>query len=312
MSKRNLNKMMENATSTKSEKVKKSKGGIILIIIVALLLIAIIGFTIFKFLPEIDNEVIDRQPEIQQEEILTIEELYENIRLPIEGLGWTKLPYFMGFAEDKDLRNDAIHWAHLTALGGHTVVLPSLEFGYINDINYALNEDGSINLNYSYVVRENVEYAFAIYSQRLLNPVFGNWSTFQFIDTNPSTSLGGQSFRDMFTSEWWNNNISENNYRAIPIFADWEQDGYGGLNFYEGSTDKFFGEITSMNVNMISLEDGSGVQVDIEAQVLFTAFGQNELLTKTGILTMQLVPNRDDIYNMDRRMLINEASLTIN
>jgi len=84
------------------------------------------------------------------------------------------------------------------------------------------------------------------------------------------------------------------------------------LNFYEGSTDKFFGEITSMNVNMISLEDGSGVQVDIEAQVLFTAFGQNELLTKTGILTMQLVPNRDDIYNMDRRMLINEASLTIN
>lgn len=256
-----------------------------------------------------DNEDSDSSKELTQEEQDNkVTEALENTKDPIETEKWTKIPYYERLDKDAEaLQTEAIAWAEGTPFISFASMLPSRADGYTDDVKKATNEDGSPNMNYSYQTKENVEYNFAMYMNRLLNPMFGSWIS---IPTGPERedAFPDDSFKDMFTEEWWDANIKDGDHSKLPIYLDWKNDNYGGLELES----PWYGEIKVISATGEGDEENQGVNIDISADVEFTAIQKGgKKVTRTGTLNLQLVPNKKD-DNLEHRNLINKATLTVN
>jgi len=73
--------------------------------------------------------------------------------------------------------------------------MPSVETGYTNEIEYALDEYGLPNINYSYILAEDLEFLLGFYLLRLIDAHFGGWANMSGIE---STDEIYYLFGDMF------------------------------------------------------------------------------------------------------------------
>lgn len=244
----------------------------------------------------------------QDEQDEKVKESLENMKDPIETEKWTKIPYYEQEENDpKALQEEAITWAESTPFISLSSMLPSRADGYTDDVSKATNEDGTPNMNYSYQTKENVEYNFATYMNRLLNPMFGSWIS---IPTGPEreAAFPDETFKDMFTDEWWDSNIKEGDHSKLPIYLDWSNDNFGGLELES----PWYGELKTISSTVEGDEDNQGVNIDIEADVQFTAIQKGgKKVTRNGTLVLQLVSNKKD-DSLEHRNLINKATLTVN
>lgn len=262
-----------------------------------------------------DDTPKEVKPGGDEYEDLTLEEVEkESIKEQEEREGvveiatWAKLPYSERKRNDADgLKKDVISWSQGTTFINFSSGMPSSSQGFTDDVNKASNADGTPNMNYSYQSKENLEYNFGLYMNRLLNPVFGEWNGV-LMGPERETYFPENVFKDMFTNEWWEANITPNDHSKLPIYVDWANDNYGGLSV----EDHWYGEVVLLTATSQADSENQGVDVDITAEIKFTNTDKNgKLLERTGILKLQLVDNVDS-YDLEHRNLINKASLTIN
>lgn len=103
---------------------------------------------------------------------------------------------------------------------------------------YIENEDGEFELNPRYVdfVQEDIKIAYSVYVNRLINPEFGMWGHIQSIEgRNIAIHPDFGGMKDMFTDEWWAENIkvkdyNQKDYSKLPILADWDGSRFTGFN----------------------------------------------------------------------------------
>lgn len=213
------------------------------------------------------------------------------------------------------LGNNLINYSQGTTITNVTSQFGSADNGYTDDTNKVLNPDGTINEKYSYQTKENIERDFALYTQRLINPVFGGWN-FASWGNGPEVFIGGirsDQFEDMFTKTWWTNNVLNGSFKSIPIYGDWNGDGWGlGEDAYDLNTlTPWQGQVTEVVAFTDPMPDGKGMSISTESVVEFTTIlSDGTTKVRKGTLKLKLIPNLERV-GAERRNLIDEASLVV-
>lgn len=182
---------------------------------------------------------------------------------------------------------------------------PSREQGFTNNSELFHLEDGSMNPWFSYVVAEDVQWFFGNNLQRLLNPVYGGW----FYDHSEPKNIDLTLMQELFTDEWWNENIVEGDASNLPIYADWEDNDYG---VDDVGSYGWFGDITDTNLEVAQNDEGDNIingRIFIEYHAVDS--DNDSLETREAQLDIQVIPNREDPADVNNRLLINEAELTM-
>lgn len=196
------------------------------------------------------------------------------------------------------------------SIAGYAGNFPSRYEGYTNYVGDERLEDGTHNPMYSFVLREDLLFAFGHHVERLINPVYGNWWIWQHGGENATTNIESFLFEDMFTEEWWNENITESDKSNLPVFADWDHNDYGRDDLWDGI--RWVGEVTNNNVTTIQTQNGTSFDIRSQMDILFTAYDdEGETLERTGTLTIVLTPNYEDDRVINYRLLISEADLVM-
>lgn len=181
---------------------------------------------------------------------------------------------------------------------------PAREMGYTNNPDREVDDDGMPNPWYSYVLAEDVQWFFGNNLQRIINPVYGGW----FYDHENPQDMDTSVFRELFTEGWWEENIEDGDASNLPIFADWNNDSYGGQ---EVGTYGWFGEVVDSNVEVVPDEEGYSVinaTLDLEYSALSSG---GDTITREAQLDIQVIPNQEDTDDINNRFLISNAQLTV-
>lgn len=195
---------------------------------------------------------------------------------------------------------------------------------YTNDVEKRYLENGEKNPLFYYALAEDYKKAYVTYTERLLNPIFGNWSTAQSRDLGnyyPIEAREFESLEDMFTEEWWSKNIKESqDYSKLPVLAEWKPGSWKNLNLKERKIYKegvFYGKVENnlKNFSKVSFvgNDSEGMPIiKISSPVKFYANKEGGgVVKKSGTLTLILQSNSNSI-DVKNRVVISEASLKVN
>lgn len=217
----------------------------------------------------------------------------------------------------EEIRENFIDYAQGTSFVNMSGSLPGEKDGFTSDRTQQLTSDGNINPYYVPVTSDDLNETFGNYINRLLNPVFGGWDSFQNMDNRDVSGRyypADMLFGDMFTSEWWNNNITESNYSALPILVNRWGENYGGHDLDYRANGVFFGNITDVSLADVFERNVDGtilmsykirVNVDYIAQL-----ANGEKLVKKGVTTLTLETNPHSEIN-PHKLLINEVEYSI-
>lgn len=133
--------------------------------------------------------------------------------------------------EQKQASSAAIEAAPANA----SMALPSSKSNpnLTSDPSKAFNYDGTINPDYSYITMDNVMPLIYDDLQRLVNPVYGQWTGLQQNDRGSATSKDTsgaseyQNLKDMMSPDV--DFSTESTFHSkINLYADWNKDNYGG------------------------------------------------------------------------------------
>lgn len=300
--------------------------GVIAAIIIAILLVVFIPkFGGFK---DTGNKKTDNTETVSSSETVESEkkegeedsekfvrDRYKDNKTPVKVEEWTKQPYSAERSEKEQetLKKGVADYAQTLNIGNYFGLLPSEANGYTSDVTKAMNKDGTPNMYYSYQTKENMEYVFSTYMQRLLNPVYGSWFSLPYgMPGEIEAAFPDETFKDMFTPRWWQANIKNDNHRAIPIYADWNGDNWGGLDLKEEGMGVFFGEIKSMTVDTKPASNGAGNELTINMNIEYKAkLANNKTETRNGTMMIKLIPNEEST-DINHRALIDDVSFKVN
>lgn len=295
---------------------KKFKNSILYGVFVLFVMVVIAVVAVF--LPKsavFNNGNKDKVQETTIEDV--VDNRYRNSRYPFDVPLWARVSYDDSYREKhKNYIPDVLSWSEFNILGPTVSSMPSESEGYTSDVKQALKEDGTINMNYSYVLKEDVSYAVSVYTQRLINPTFGNWFDYQ---RSPVVDNIMDKFSDMFTDNWKEKNKDAKN---LPILVDWVGDSFGGLKFSDDGEvlPYFYGDVVRANsrgelkVQPFNVDDEGGAYgYNISLPIKFTSFSDTpgKLNEKDGVLNFKLVPNTNENADRNHRLLIDESSLVI-
>lgn len=185
--------------------------------------------------------------------------------------------------------------------------------GMTDDTDAFLNKDGSQNGNFSFLTGDNVKISYTDITNRLINPVYGNWYKAQFPKNDPKSMKSLNELKPLFTDSWWKKNISSSDYSALPIYADWDANNYDGQSF-KPSIGRWYGQITK-HVIMSNTDKKTGQfkGLNVIDTIKYSAFDKDgDVINKTGVLKMTLVANHDTAAaNTGNRLVIDSAKLTV-
>lgn len=196
---------------------------------------------------------------------------------------------------------------------------------YTNDVKKRYLENGEKNPLFSYALSEDYKKAYVAYTERLLNPIFGNWSTAQSRgNAGNYYTIEAREFeklKDMFTDEWWSKNIKESqDYSKLPVLAEWKPDSWKKLNLKEREEYRegvFYGKIENdiKNFSKVTIvgNDSEGMPIiKISSPVKFYANKEGGgVVKKSGNLTLTLQSNTENI-DVKNRVIIANAYLKMN
>lgn len=188
-------------------------------------------------------------------------------------------------------------------------ILPSEAAGFTSDDSKILNEDGSVNSLYSYWTQEAFLGSAGQAIERFLNPRFGAWEEYQGRGKDPNSIEPATLFPNTFTSDLLGSGKPVNEW--LPIYADWDNDGYGRGDLAATGA-RWYGEIESSQSEFVWDESTSQYVVNFTANVKFTAYKTNgEKATEKGVLTLEFVANPGGVKGSGGKVLVNGSSLTI-
>lgn len=254
-------------------------------------------------------------------------------KYPIKMYDWAKQPYSLeSFWTEKNDKmvteaseaNYAIFQSTAwmpSAIGG---VLEGEDPGYTNDPKKQTLKNGEDNPYYSYALAEDYRKAYIMYTERLINPLFGGWGMWERADENRKAS-SFDNLKDIFAVEWWDKNVKEqkNGYEKLPIFIEKTEGDWDKYNLLEETEDnyldvsqRFFGKINDTPSQQTTVENlGTDSKqmpiIKVVTPVEYAAFnanGKNVQVQAELEMTMRSSHSRFDINN---RIEVIDAKLTI-
>lgn len=179
---------------------------------------------------------------------------------------------------------------------------PSRAEGYMNNPDQVYLEDGSLNPMYSFVLSEDIEFFFGHTIQRLINPLYGGWSDLTLGIDNKNSAMAQRYFWDIFSSDWFEENIQENDITALPILANWDNEPY------EEYGREWYGEME--DVQIIFREDSDVFDATID--VKYSRYAMNgSVEEKKGVLEITASPNYESPEDINNRYVITDAKLSM-
>lgn len=198
--------------------------------------------------------------------------------------------------------SDAVAGAPVNSIAALTSSASDPDF--TDDPTKAYNDDGTLNTHYSYLSAEYVDETIRDDIERLVNPVYGEWTKTQ------DSGADGDDWRSLedMMSENMKNNIDNSNgnvQSVLPLYADWNSDARGGE-----WNNKIFGKPAVGIVNMYDckyyIQSVQGDYIECTVPVNYTI--TNVDMTTTDVsktMTITYSVNYSN-YNKDsnRRILI--------
>lgn len=337
---KNIEEMMKQVTEESSDEiidVEDDKQDLpikkIAISVVAVIVLLIGLFFVLR--PKRNPDNVGKDKEIYDNEVKEVVGKSESMNYPIDVPEWARTRYTDEFFEDEKRVQDMLTWVSEVGFEGYLVgqVSPKDDFvddiEVTNDVEKRFLEDGTENPGYYYTLREDYMSTFALVTQRLLNPVFGNWTMYQYSSENMPAKeniLTGE-FDDMFDDEWWGSFVDkatqENDYSEVPIYADWNNDDYGGIKFSESKDSdygRYFGEIDESPERLMEVEqvesvdeksESVKVSYNVKLPIKYTALTKGDTKDEVkGWLEFTLSSN-DNAEEVDYRVKASNVKLVI-
>jgi hypothetical protein len=195
----------------------------------------------------------------------------------------------------------------------HPVILPSEENGYITDTSKMYNEDGSINLDFSYWTHELFVSEVGYHVEKLINPTFGGWGTYQYPENGGSGKFILGNLSDSFSEEWLERFAESGRATSfVPVFADTKGNNYGRDDLLKTADARWYGTVVGYNYNFIYDDEKMSYTADATFDVVFTAMTTDKKkVHQKGTLQLKLVPKDTDNKRTPYRVLIDDATLTM-
>lgn len=198
--------------------------------------------------------------------------------------------------------SDAVAGAPVNSIAALTSSASDPDF--TDDPAKAYNDDGTLNTHYSYLSAEYVDETIRDDIERLVNPVYGEWTKTQ------DSGADGDDWRSLedMMSENMKNNIDNSNgnvQSVLPLYADWNSDARGGE-----WNNKIFGKPAVGIVNMydckyyIQSVQGDYIECTVPVKYTITNVDMTTVdVSKTMTITYSVNYSN---YNKDsnRRILI--------
>ena len=333
----NLDEMFRQAASQQSEFTEmpektKRRNVIIASSVGALAIAAVIGLGAFKMSNTSEFENKTKEPgwvanlENKQNEIMYSQDW--DFDYPVEIQPWAREEFSNNFfkKEEEILKYTSSIEGLQTAL----IQIPSKNTNihtkdgqssnkYTSNANERFLENGQENKYYRHALREDYEMAFAMISQRLINPLFGEWVFAQKADFSLKDNAQYEALKDMFDENWWNKTVSSNDYSKLPILVDWtgsEWNDIGLADRIDGQYGTFYGAIEESKERKI-VSKSVGVDefgqrvVKLEVPVTYYAFRKNGgTIQKKGTLHFSLKSSQNTM-NQDFKVIATDAKLIV-
>lgn len=182
-----------------------------------------------------------------------------------------------------------------------------------DDPSKYLLEDGSTNPNYSYLTGENTTAVIRDDMERLVNPVYGDWTFLQDVarldsDGTPQT-IDSTNLMDMFDPAVSTGKEGEAGLRELTkLYADWDANEYGGEWHGKYTGDPIIGQIVDYNCDY-NVKGAMDDTISCTAQVKYTGTITDENGGKTTksvdrTLKLNYKVNYDSESASDRRILL--------
>lgn len=190
---------------------------------------------------------------------------------------------------------------------------------YTSNVDEMFLENGEKNEYYRHALREDYEMAFAMVSQRLLNPLFGEWVFAQKSDFSLKGNTQYEALRNMFEDTWWNKTVSKEDYSKLPILVDWTGSDWNDIELADrvsGQYGTFYGVIEESKerkiISKTSAADELGQRViDLELPVTYYAFRKNGgTIQRKGTLHFSLKSSENSMPQ-DFKVLATDAKLVM-
>lgn len=214
--------------------------------------------------------------------------------------------------EQKQASSAAIEAAPANAV----MALPSSKSNpnLTSDTAKAFNDDGTINPDYSYITMDNVMPLIYDDLQRLVNPVYGQWTALQQVDevdvNGKATSADAlDHLASMFTGDAAAQIKSAQNVQSVAnVYADWNKDFYGGKFTGKSYHDPIVGVVKSFDCDF-NVQGAEEDTVTCYAQVEYSGNTNGSNVVKDSKnLTMNYKVNYDDAVSTGRRLSLVSVS----
>ena len=212
--------------------------------------------------------------------------------------------------EQKQASSAAIEAAPVNAV----MALPSSKSNpnLTSDPAKAFNDDGTINPDYSYITMDNAMPLIYDDLQRLVNPVYGQWTALQQVDRVDVDGMGTEgsawsALSTMFTRESASSVAAGGDSAKGVIsglYADWNRDFYGGK--FAGKTyhDPIVGVVKAFDCDF-DVQGAEEDTVTCYAQVEYSGkTNESNVVKDSKNLTMNYKVNYDDVSTGRRLSLV--------
>lgn len=224
---------------------------------------------------------------------------------------WQKNNYQL--ADLDALKNQFVHRYDGTEFGNAASVLPRESDGFTSDTSKAMLANGSPNPKYSYWTYETFVSQTSTILERILNPTFGGWGSYQYAHNHPDTTFNQKSVADMYTQKALMGTSTKKNQNWVPMYVDWDENDYGLSGQLLDVGPRWYGKVVSTKTQFSYDEEQKMYVVDLGVNVQFTAWRKDQSkVQRNGVLHLELVPNKGDYANSSsNKVLVNSSSLNV-
>lgn len=181
-----------------------------------------------------------------------------------------------------------------------------------DDPSKAFNADGTVNPDYSYITSENTIPVIVDDMERLVNPVYGQWTGMQQIDrvdvNGKANSTSYYQLGDMLSQSLAVQLNDEASARQVlPLYADWDRDYYGGKFMEKSNTDPIIGVIKNYDC-VFNVQGATEDTIDCYANVKYSGLVKGKTITDDKTLKLTYKVNYDETRYSSRRILLTSIS----
>lgn len=207
---------------------------------------------------------------------------------PVELPSYLKSEWKLLSDEDKKSLRDS---QDENLFGDLTSGYPSEEGGFTSDKAKIFDDEGFPNIYYTTITKESIKYNVLSYLNRLINPIYGGWTEFQYGKEHKSSELNESIYKDMFSTSF-----IEKNKNNMPFFTDKEANNYGyeWIETKDNVYPRFIGIVDG--ISDIETDDSMN-KITVTSSVSLYGNTKKEKITKKYKIIMTLITN-DDSENL--------------